>query len=136
MLGGAPAAQKRPREKQGIQYGKATLPKIWNSSVLLQRTFSLVYRMARSKPHVLNAEIYWRGVSKARLRWQPILPPESADRMGKTVKRVRDISSNLSEPGRQLSPEERRKLLDFAHNVVIDLAEEAGRMLSELERRK
>ena len=76
------------------------------------------------------------GVSKARLRWQPILPSESADRMGKTVKRVRDISSNLSEPGRQLSPEERRKLLDFAHNVVIDLAEEAGRMLSELERRK
>lgn len=65
------------------------------------------------------------GVSETVQRWT--LPEDTQRRLNSTARRVRSVSEALMGRGEKIDADERARLIGFAHQVVADLGQEAGK---------
>jgi hypothetical protein len=73
-------------------------------------------------------------VNQTKQRW--ILTAESKERLDEAAVRIARLSLALAKRAGVIDAEERAKLLKFAHDVVVTLAQETGKMQLVIERKK
>jgi len=56
--------------------------------------------------------------------------------LGRIVSRIASVSRALSKRGRELTQDERDRLMKAAHEVLVTLEEETGKILAAVDRRK
>lgn len=73
------------------------------------------------------------GVAQARYRWKMFFLDDSPDRIDRVARKLDQISQAVSAPTIGDDLELTQKVLKSCHDVVVLLADEAGKLLKQLE---
>jgi hypothetical protein len=72
-------------------------------------------------------------LDQTKQRWTPT--PEGKARLDKAAAKITQVSLVLAQRGQEIAPDGKARLLKFAHDVVVTLAEETGKMQLLIDKR-